>query len=490
VSTFQTRAPAAALVSPPPPMSRTVVPAFVTSLVLVACAHESPPVRARVTAPIVAKTTAPPAASTAAPEEASLPPAAPIEECRPLETQLPEIAHEDFDVEVPEIEDATSEVMAPLYEKMALLLRGKATDHIRIGMWGDSNMTMDWITGHMRRVLQAKHGDGGHGFVALAKPWTWYHHMDVKHDLWLDSWINFAVSTAPAMDRLVGFAGIAAQSKHAGAVTWVETAPMGSPIGTTASRFDLYYLQRKGAGTFKIIVDGEKLQEVDAAGDAPKAEFLHFELPDAAHKIAFVATSNKPVRLFGVSMERGAPSFVVDSLGCGALSAQQMAEKEDQGINEQTLAHRKYDLVLDLVGTNMWDAAKLPSHWKTVLDTHRAATPNVPVIMMSPPDTAENMSAPHSDKRIVMVTDLKRKIAAENKVAFWDFRAAMGGDLSIVKFKRHKMAWGDLIHFNEKGASYMADRIVYAIWRDFMRWLAKHPQAGCTTGAPKVATLD
>ena len=455
--------------------------------VIVACTHEQASVA--IVAPPPPKVAAPPAASTAAPKEASLPPPAKVEECKPIETQLPEIAHEDFDVDVPEIEDATAEAMAPLYEKMALLLRGKATDHIRIGMYGDSNMTMDWITGRIRRLLQQKYGDAGHGFVALAKPWTWYHHNDVKHDLWLDSWINFAVSTAPAVDHLVGFAGIAAQSKHEGAVTWVETAPLGNPIGTTASRFDLYYLQRKGAGTFKVVVDGAKLQDVDAAGDVPTAQFLHFELPDAAHKVTFVATSNKPVRLFGLSLERGTPSFVVDSLGCGALSAQQMAEREDQTINEQTLAHRHYDLVLDLVGTNMWDAAKLPLHWKTILDTHKKAMPGAAIMMMSPPDTAESVSAPHSDKRIVMVADLKRKIAAENKVAFWDFRGAMGGDLSIVRFKRHKMAWGDLIHFNDKGAAYMADRIVYAIWRDFMKWLEKHPQAGCTPVAPNVAAI-
>jgi hypothetical protein len=464
----------------------------IASLASIGCAHESPPVRPVVstTAKTSAKPIAPPAATTAAPKEASLPPPAPIEECKPIETELPEIAHEDFDVDVPPIEDATSEAMAPLYEKMALLLRGKATDHVRIGMYGDSNMTMDWITGRMRRLLQKKHGDAGHGYVALAKPWNWYHHMDVKHDLWLDSWINFAVSTAPAMDHLIGFAGIAAQSKHAGAVTWVETAPMGSPIGTTASQFDLYYLQRKGAGTFKIIVDGQKLQEVDAAGDSSSAQFLHFELPDAPHKVAFLATSPKPVRLFGVSMERGTPSFVVDSLGCGALSAQQMAEKEDQTINEQMLAHRRYDLVIDMVGTNMWDAAKLPLHWKTILDTHKKALPTASILMLAPPDTAEKISSPHSDKRIVMVADSKRKIAAENGVAFWDFRAAMGGDLSIVKFRRHEMAWSDLIHFNEKGAAYMADRIVYAIWRDFMKWLAAHPTAGCTTSASKVAALD
>jgi len=55
----------------------------------------------------------------------------------------------------------------------------------------------------------------------------------------------------------------------------------------------------------------------------------------------------------------------------------------------------------------------------------------------------------------------------------------MGGDLSIVRFRRHQMAWVDLIHLTEKGAAYMADRIDYALMHGFARWLEEHPDAGC-----------
>ena len=446
-----------------------------------ACAHEAVVVTAP--SPKVLAAKPPPSIASVAHEE-SLPKPSPESKpmCAPIATELPELAHEDFDVDVPQIEDPTHEVMAPLYRKLARMLRGKATDHVRIGMYGDSNMTMDWITGHMRRALQKRFGDAGHGFVALAKPWPWYHHMDVKHDLWLDSFINFAVSTAPATDRLIGFAGIAAQSKNQGAVTYVETAENTAPIGSTASHFELYYLQRRGAGTFKVLVDGKSISELDADADETHAGFFPIDVDDAHHKVAFVVTSPKPVRLFGVSMERAAdthPSIVVDSLGCGALSAQQMAEKEDQTLNEEMLAHRKYDLVLDLVGTNMWDPGKLPDWTKTIIDTHRRALPGVPMILMSPPDTAQAITATHSDKRVVKVGEMKRKMALDDAAAFWDFRGAMGGELAIVRFRRHDMAWSDLIHLNEKGASYMADRIVYALWRDFMSWLQTHPDAGC-----------
>ena len=73
---------------------------------------------------------------------------------------------------VPAIEDPDGRNMNALYAKLARLLRHAATDHVRIGMYGDSNMTRDYITGEMRRTFQLRQGDGGHGFVSLGPTMT------------------------------------------------------------------------------------------------------------------------------------------------------------------------------------------------------------------------------------------------------------------------------------------------------------------------------
>ena len=441
-----------------------------------ACAPAAPP-------PVrVSAVRAPPAAASTVAVEASppmaSPTAAPLATCAPLSLALPEVAHEEgLDVDVPDLVDASAS-LAPFYEKLAAVMRGTAKRPVRIAMYGDSNLTMDWITGHLRRKQQARFGDGGHGWVSVGKPWEWYHHMDVHHGAWMESWLHFAVSTSPPQDHLVGFAGIAGQSLHAGARAWVGTADAGAPVGTTASRFDVYYLARPHAGSFSIVADGKVVDAVDAAAATPHAEFRALTLDDAPHRVSVVAAGNDPVRLFGITLERES-GIVVDSLGCGAISARHMAEREDQGLNADLLAHRGYDLVLELVGTNMWEPSLLAGYWRTILATHRKATPDVGVVLMSPPDTADKLTAWHSDPRIVKAGALKATIAAAEQVAFWDFRGAMGGDLSIVRFRRREMAWSDLIHLTEKGAAYMADRIDLALMRGFAAWLEVHPGAGC-----------
>src|SRR5579863_5453248 len=73
---------------------------------------------------------------------------------------------------------------------------GGALDHFYQALWrtekrekdavthivhyGDSPTTADLITGDIRSQLQKRFGDGGHGFVLLAKPWAWYQHVGVQ----------------------------------------------------------------------------------------------------------------------------------------------------------------------------------------------------------------------------------------------------------------------------------------------------------------------
>ena len=77
-------------------------------------------------------------------------------------------------------------------------------------------MTRDYITGAMRRAFAARFGDAGHGFVALGRPWPWYLHEDVRHDVDLKTWQMFATSTHHVADGYYGFANIAAEASAAG----------------------------------------------------------------------------------------------------------------------------------------------------------------------------------------------------------------------------------------------------------------------------------
>ena len=57
------------------------------------------------------------------------------------------------------------------------LLRGQG---VHIIHYGDSPTTADLITADVRTLFQKEFGDGGIGFVLLARPWAWYGRRGVE----------------------------------------------------------------------------------------------------------------------------------------------------------------------------------------------------------------------------------------------------------------------------------------------------------------------
>ncbi|TAL29579.1 MAG: hypothetical protein EPN93_21055 [Spirochaetes bacterium] len=389
---------------------------------------------------------------------------------------LPELIDSPLAVPLPAIEDPTGS-LAPFYRKAAALLRGTRKTPLRIAFYGDSNMTSDYISGEMRRTLQAMYGDPGHGYVALGRPWSWYKHMDVRHDVDQNGWISYTVTTEPAPDGYYGFAGISAQSKFPGVVTWVETAADDSPVGKRAGLVEVHYLNYPGNGTFKILLNGKEWQEVDTNDDHVSAGVKRFALPeDGPARLEFKA-GERPVRLFGAALERDAPGFIVDSLGVGAHNCMFMLT-QDRAVMEQALKNRGYDLIIFLTGTNMWNAEMHPVWMREVIARHRAALPDAPILLMSPPDWVETADNPVSHERMIQCGLEKRQIALDNGTAFWDFWNAMGGNGSAYRFYCNGFCQWDLVHLTRTGGAFMGRRLTRALWTGLRDYMAKNPDAG------------
>jgi hypothetical protein len=375
-------------------------------------------------------------------------------------------------VPIPDVEHG--DVLASFYAQLARSLRGSAKDHLRVGLYGDSNGCQDFFTGEMRRWLQSHYGDAGHGYIALGKPWSWYMHRDVRQGIDAPLWSSFVVSSHPANDPYYGMGLIAGQSALRGAVSWIATAGEDSVIGKTVSRVDLYFLKWPRGGSFDVMVDGILTETVDSRSERIEAGFSMLDLPDAPHKIAIIPKGGAPVRLFGATMERGSPSFVIDDLSVGAANWRVML-REDPALDTATLRHRRYDLLILHMGTNTWtgEPGRADSMRAELARLH-AEMPDLPMLVLSSPDHADN-----GELMDRTVTPEQRAIALEAGAAFWDFHAAMGGLGSMQTFFRNKLAMNDVIHWNEKGGAFMARRFMVALFHDFSRWLEAHPDAAC-----------
>ncbi|HTJ85605.1 MAG TPA: GDSL-type esterase/lipase family protein, partial [Polyangiaceae bacterium] len=365
---------------------------------------------------------------------------------------------------------------APFYDKLATLARGRATDHVRIAVFGDSNLTMDFTTGRMRRRLSQEFGEGGHGFVALGKPWSHYRHMDVVHDV-VRGFEAYAITTKPTGDGVYGLAGIAVENSYQGARTFAATAPETSPIGRAVSRFDLFYLERPRGGAFDVEIDHALVRRIETAGGAKSLTHAAFDVPEGPHRIDVVSRSAAQVRVFGVALERASPGIVVDAFGVGALNSKTLA-RTDPAAFEAMARARRYDLVIFMTGANdVFTLDAVPDAMRHVVGMVREALPDAAVLVVTPADRGIVRPFPQTLK----VVEQRRALAREEGWALWDQFAAMGGAGSMKHFKQSELAYKDGVHFTERGGARMGDLFVDALLAGFAEHLEMHPDAGCAT---------
>ncbi|MCU0654513.1 MAG: GDSL-type esterase/lipase family protein [Polyangiaceae bacterium] len=308
--------------------------------------------------------------------------------------------------------------------------------------------------------------------------------MDVRHRTAPPGWAVHAVSTRPARDHRYGFAGIEAQSTGPGARAWIETAGAKAPVGRSVDRVEVHFLRGPGLGSFEVRVDGKPTATVATGQDTFAAGVARLDLEDGPHRLTFEARTRQPVRLFGASLERSVPGIVVDSAGIAA-SVTATLLRQDAEVMRDTLRRRSPDLIVLAHGTfdvAPWNTAEQHDQaLGSLLQRLREALPGVALLVLSPVD----YRGPIDDSRAspALASREKRALARKHGAAFWDLRAAMGGDRSIRNFRTHRMADPDQIHLNQKGGLFMGHRLAEALWGALGAHLARAP--GCApAGSP------
>ncbi len=415
--------------------------------------------------------------------QAAAPQAAPVEEssaaptCAALSAVTPQPPDDPLKAPVPAFEDP-KRLLERLFERWAAVERGKRSDPVRIAFYGDSNLTLDGISGALRRKLQARFGDAGHGFLALGMPFRGYRHMDVKrtHVGYWQTYI-FTHGNKPKVGGF-GAAGMAAATGEKRARVRIETAEAGAPVGTRAGRFSVFYLKQPKGGRFAIDVDDERQREVDTAADSLSVAVETVKTSDAPHRFLVTNLEKRFVHFYGTALERDVPGVIVDSLGVTGATYGGLANLDETRVREM-LGLRRYDIVIFMLGTNFWNTDENPEGLKRLIERHRSVTPDVPILVLTPPDHVKTKHSTHSDPRILRVVEQIQAAARSAGVALWDLREAMGGDGSMWTFRQRGLAGDDMYHLTNTGARIMGRRLAFAFLRSYGTFVTEHPQAGC-----------
>jgi len=119
----------------------------------------------------------------------------------------------------------------------ASLLKGGST---RILHYGDSPTTADLITADARVLLQKEFGDGGSGFVLIARPWAWYQRRGVEMDA-SSHWKIDIAGAAQIKDGMHGLGGVSFVGSEGASAHWHLKS-------TTHTEIEIAYLAQPDGG--------------------------------------------------------------------------------------------------------------------------------------------------------------------------------------------------------------------------------------------------
>ena len=378
------------------------------------------------------------------------------------------------------IDDPGGHTLDAFFARLARTDRKEAGAVTRILHYGDSTIASDYVSGTVRRRLQARFGDAGHGFILIANPWEWYFHNDVLHAS-DGEWKASRLAGPVAPDGMYGLGGVSFTS-YGGGVAWFGTATRGD-FGRHVSRFDVYYLEQPGGGDVELGVRGATPVRMSTRGDAKTSRIRSIDIDDGETKLTVRALGGGPVRLFGVALERDQPGVVYDALGSHAAMAVYWERQERAHWKEQ-LALRDPALVVFQYGTNESDLWKLDrdEYEKALaglIDELRDAAGGASVLVVAPLDRAEDRDGRLTTKRVILdLVAIQKRVALAHGAAFWNTFDAMGGEGSMARWVKAKpqLGGGDLTHPTPLGAEVLGDMLSDALIAAYERHRSSSPR--------------
>jgi lysophospholipase L1-like esterase len=428
------------------------------------------------------ETPAPPEASPPPPPASGEQPLPASENTPTVNNALPADSHSDLPEIDPAVgrtlrhvlvEDPSSHALDAFFARLARTDRKDDGAVTRILHYGDSTIASDYVSGTVRRRLQARFGDAGHGFILIANPWQWYFHNDVSHASY-GEWKSSRLAGPTVPDGMYGLGGVSFTS-YGGGVAWFGTASRGD-FGRNVGRYDLYYLEQPGGGEVELSVRGSPVERLSTRGPAKVPRVHSVRTEDGESKLTVRAAGGGQVRLFGVALERERPGVVYDALGSHAAMAMHWQRQNPEHWKEE-LTLRDPALVIVQYGTNESDLRKIDRDayeraLAALLDEIAVAASGASLLVVAPLDRAELKDGRLVTKRVIVdLVTIQRRVALAHGAAFWNTFEAMGGEGSMARWERTRpqLGGGDLTHPTPRGAEVLGDMLSDAIVDAYQR---------------------
>lgn len=370
-----------------------------------------------------------------------------------------------------EIELFVGDELDRFFESLKYSDHAIAGSTTRVVHWGDSVIGVDGIPGSIRRRMQARFGDGGHGFHLMEPANTSYRHREVDFDH-NDGWASCFIIQNCKDDGRYGLGGQTSWSAGGAKSTF---APHPKHSSDRVSRFEVAYLAWPKGGNFTVKVDGGDAVKVETRSETVEDRWYTVDVEDGHHEFEVRAAGGGRARLYGVTMEREAPGVVWNSLALVGAFTKRMNNFDGEHLKAQ-LEHADIDLAVFMFGGNDMSRKGLTreahaEEYADMLRRVRAAKPDMDCLVMAPLDHGERQGVRIVSRAIVPEMVAAQREAAEAVgCAFFDTYQAMGGEGSAGRWYKHspRLMGGDYSHATAKGHTVIGEMVYRALLRAYI----------------------
>lgn len=369
------------------------------------------------------------------------------------------------------IEDPDGRGLAPFYQ--ALIRTARAEDEFitRIAHYGDSSIATDLITHTMRRHLQERFGDAGHGFLLFASGHLPYRHRDVY--AWDNG--NFfvrEVTRGTVGDGHYGYGGNQIVPQQ-GALARLSADPS-APVGDKVSRFEIWYQKHRRGGRFRYRVDGGEYTVVDTRSEELEDAVEIIELPEESEARLEIRAFGGRVHFYGGVVERDGPGVVYDSLGLVGARANRLLNFDAEHIRSQLERRGVHLLILGFGGNESSDnisGERYEEQVREVIRHIRGDREDLGCLLMAPLDQGEvdSRGRVRTIPTVPTIVAAQRRAAFAEGCAFFDTFEAMGGEGAMRAWSRSRprLALSDYRHATPAGYEVIGNLFYKALLHDF-----------------------
>ena len=352
------------------------------------------------------------------------------------------------------IEDSDNQGMSHFYAALKSTAARKNSATTRIVHFGDSLVASDYVSGTLRRLLQATFGDAGHGFTLVANAWPSYFHEGVSRYA-TSGWLVSRVVGPYTSDGWYGLGGVSFKAPP-NTLLRIGTAKRGD-IGRSVSRFELAYVAEPNGGSMRVRIDEQVLGDLSTQSAEKQFKTAQWKVPEGPHELELLTTHGTS-RLFGVILERDVPGVVLDAIGIQGARLRFLDQQDDAHYAEQ-LRWRNPDLVIYEFGANesadglAYSLVDFHSTMKKVLLQQKSAISEASCLVVGAMDRAvRNGDSLTSASFIPLLVKEQRAVAEEVGCAFFDTYQAMGGPGAMPRWVHRGLGQADLTHPTAVGA--------------------------------------